>query len=161
MFGKKRVCPVSRNFVRRLSIDSSASRALPCEICTLASRPTTANSMSGVPLACISPKRAIRVRRRFDTSSPFSNLLSHIAQSGKPTPSRPKTDSNGFRMVAYIRSSFFDHSQKSLPPFITLGSVLVTENGGTLSCLSIITRKTLLMTSIRPLLPRCGSAISR
>jgi hypothetical protein len=84
-----------------------------------------------------------------------------MAQSASPTPSRPSTVSTGVRMVAYSRSSFLDHSQKSLPPFMMLGSVLVTEKDGTLSCRSVMTRNTLPMTSMRPLLPRCGRAMSR
>jgi hypothetical protein len=84
-----------------------------------------------------------------------------MPQSASPTPSRPSTVSNGFRMVAYSRSSFFDHSQKSLPPFMMLGSVLVTEKDGTLSCLSVMTRNTLPTTSISPRLTRWGRPISR
>ena len=79
------------------------------------------------------------VSRRFDTSSTSSNLLSHRPQSTRPTPSRPSKVSKGFRMVAYSRLSFFDHSQKFLPTFMILGRVLVTEKDGILSCLFVMT----------------------
>ena len=54
---------------------------------------------SGVPSRWISPNRGIRASIRAVMSSPFSNLLSAMAQSGRPTPSRPRMASTGTRMV--------------------------------------------------------------
>lgn len=61
------------------------------------SRAVAANSMSGVPLHWISFMREMRASIRLEMSSPFSNLLSVMAQSASPTPSRPRTASTGAR----------------------------------------------------------------
>ena len=66
----------------------------------------------------------------FRTSSPFSNKLSVRAQSARPTPSLPSAASTGSRRVLYNRVSRLLQGEKSLPPFIRLGRVLVTEKAG-------------------------------
>lgn len=64
-----------------------------------ASNPLTANSMSDVPWLRTSFICGRRDSIRPATSSPFSNLLSAMAQSARHTLSRPSTASTGRRMV--------------------------------------------------------------
>ena len=48
------------------------------------------------------------------------------------------------------------HSEKSLPPFMMLGSALVTEKDGSATSLFVSSRNTAGMVSVRPFTPRWG-----
>ena len=94
------------------------------------------------------------------TFSPFSNLLSVIAQSARHTPSRPRTVSTGTLSVLYSRSSFRLQGEKSFPPFIRLGRQLVTENEGSFISFALSRLKALGKVSSIPSTLRCGRARS-
>lgn len=52
------------------------------------------------------------------------------------------------------------HGEKSLPPFMMLGSALVTEKDGSDSSLFVSSRNTAGMVSVRPFTPRWGREMS-
>ena len=52
------------------------------------------------------------------------------------------------------------HSEKSLPPFMMLGSALVTEKDGSATSLFVSSRNTAGMVSVRPFTPRWGREMS-
>ena len=52
------------------------------------------------------------------------------------------------------------HGEKSLPPFMMLGSALVTEKDGSDSSLFVSSWNTAGIVSVRRFTPRCGSEMS-